>query len=90
MATTTILTDTLENSSRSVNAVATEASERSQIFVADEQRAVIALSLDADARHQALVERVAPDFTLPDLGGTARSFSEWGGTKRLLFAWSSW
>ena len=44
----------------------------------------------ADERHRALYDRIAPDFTLPDLDGTPRSLSDWAGRKRLLVAFASW
>ena len=31
-----------------------------------------------------------PSFTLPDLAGTARDFSEWDGSHRLLNFWATW
>lgn len=87
---TTILRDSVASTSETIDQITAAAVAESRLVVADEGRDVIAVSLDAAARRQALEELVAPDFTLPDLDGTPRSFSEWGGTKRLLFAWSSW
>jgi len=31
-----------------------------------------------------------PEFTLPDIKGTARSFSEWRGKNRLVNFWATW
>jgi len=89
MTTITVLTDRAEQRPGTVSDVL-DADGDNRIAVVDERRGVVALSLDAEARRQALVDRIAPDFTLPDIAGTERSFHEWGGTKRLIFAWSSW
>jgi len=32
----------------------------------------------------------APDFTLPDMNGKARSLSDFRGKKVLLLTWASW
>ncbi|MDH3706842.1 MAG: peroxiredoxin family protein [Acidimicrobiia bacterium] len=58
--------------------------------VVDADGAVVALSLDAEGRRQALSGHRAPDFTLPDLDGRPRSLEEWHGRRRMLFAFSSW
>ncbi|MGI9601796.1 MAG: hypothetical protein ACR2QE_07920 [Acidimicrobiales bacterium] len=58
--------------------------------VTDADGAVIAVSLDAEARSRALDDLVAPPFTLPDLDGNLRSLEEWRGRRRMLFAFSSW
>ena len=31
-----------------------------------------------------------PEFTLPDLEGSPRTFSEWSGSHRLLNFWATW
>ena len=31
-----------------------------------------------------------PEFTLPDISGTARDFSEWQGKHRLINFWATW
>jgi hypothetical protein len=41
-------------------------------------------------RNQALRDKVAPNFTLPDLDGADRALSDYAGKKRLLVAFSSW
>ncbi len=41
-------------------------------------------------RAQALRSLLAPDFTLPDLGGRLHSLAGQRGTKVLLAAWASW
>jgi hypothetical protein len=59
------------------------------------------LAVDADARAaflgssaaeraRALASLVAPDFTLPDLGGRPHALSSYRGRKVLLVAWASW
>ena len=37
-----------------------------------------------------IVEVARPEFTLPDLDGTVRDFSEWNGKHRLLNFWATW
>ncbi len=59
------------------------------ILVTDDD-ALVVLGEPRDARQQALVGHVAPDFTLPDLDGALHSLDEWTGRKRILFAFSSW
>jgi len=56
----------------------------------DVDAGILAVALPAVSRRGALVDQVAPDFTLPDLDGTLRSLSDWAGTKRLLVTFSSW
>lgn len=58
--------------------------------VSDADTGVIALSLDAEARRQAIDGMTAPAFTLPDLDGNLHESSEWHGRRRMLFAFSSW
>jgi peroxiredoxin len=43
-----------------------------------------------DQRRSALVNLQAPDFTLPDLAGTAHSLSAQHGKKVVLALWASW
>lgn len=45
--------------------------------------------LRSDQR-QGLSSLEAPDFTLPDLNGTAHSLSDFRGKKVLLLTWASW
>ena len=37
-----------------------------------------------------IVEVPRPEFSLPDLDGTVRDFSEWNGKHRLLNFWATW
>ena len=56
----------------------------------DEPSGVVAAGAPRDARRSALNDLKAPDFTLPDLDGTAHSLSDHRSKKRLLVAFSSW
>ena len=58
--------------------------------VVDEDAGVVAIALPSEERRQALQDRHAPSFTLPDLDGNPHSLDEWSGKKKLLFAWASW
>lgn len=51
---------------------------------------VWALGEAADSRAASLRSLQAPDFTLPDLNGTAHSLSDYRGKKVLLATWASW
>jgi AhpC/TSA family len=44
----------------------------------------------AEFRSAALRSLQAPDFTLPDLAGTAHSLSDYRGRKVFLASWASW
>lgn len=55
----------------------------------DEAAGVLAISTTGVQRSVARTG-TAPDFVLPDLDGNEHRFSDWTGTKRLLFAFSSW
>lgn len=48
------------------------------------------LGTSARERAGALASLVAPDFTLPDLGGRPHSLAEQRGKKVLLVVWASW
>ena len=58
--------------------------------VIDPDAGLLAVGQPAADRFEALHGRRAPDFTLPDLTGSPRSFSDWAGRKRLLVAFASW
>lgn len=58
--------------------------------VVDEGSGVTAIGAPREARRGALDDLRAPDFTLPDLDGTAHSLSDHRSKKRLLVAFSSW
>ena len=55
---------------------------------ADERAAYLGVS--AGERARALRSLVAPDFTLPDLGGRPHRLSDHRGKKILLVAYASW
>jgi hypothetical protein len=48
------------------------------------------LGVSAGERQRALKSLVAPDFTLPDLGGRPHRLSDHRGKKVLLVAYASW
>ncbi len=58
--------------------------------VIDLPAGILAVSLPAEQRRQALRDLRAPDFELRDLDGRRHSLSAWRGTKRLLVTFSSW
>jgi len=58
--------------------------------IASDQRDVWALGAPADERNGALEGLEAPDFTLPDVNGVARSLSQLRGKKVFLATWASW
>jgi hypothetical protein len=58
--------------------------------VAAENGEVWALGAPADERNAALEGLGAPDFTLPDVDGTARTLSQLRGKKVFLATWASW
>ena len=51
---------------------------------------LVALSVPASVRSDALKGRRAPDFVLPDLNGEDHSLEQFAGRKRLLVAFASW
>jgi len=56
----------------------------------DPDSSIVAVSVPAQSRHQALVGRQAADFTLPDLDGNLHSLNEYAGQRRLLVAFATW
>jgi peroxiredoxin len=58
--------------------------------VIDVAAGLMAMSLPAELRRQALADLRAPAFELPDLDGKPRHLDEWRGLKRLLVTFSSW
>jgi hypothetical protein len=58
--------------------------------VASDARDVWALGAPAEERNAALDGLEAPDFTLPDIDGVARTLSQLRGKKVFLATWASW
>ncbi len=58
--------------------------------VHDAESGLVAVGAPRDQRRGALHDLQAPDFTLPDLDGTAHSLSDHCSKKKLLVAFSSW
>jgi len=58
--------------------------------VVDLPAGIVAVSLPAELRRQALRDQRAPDFELRDLDGRWHTLTEWQGRKRLLVTFSSW
>ena len=56
----------------------------------DEANGIVAIGQPSNVRADALTQRIAPNFSLPDISGVDRSLSDWAGKKRLLVAFSSW
>ena len=56
----------------------------------DEAAGIVAIGQPYNVRSDALTQRIAPDFSLPDISGVDRALSDWAGKKRLLVAFSSW
>ena len=56
----------------------------------DEAAGIVAIGQPYNVRSHALTQRIAPDFSLPDISGVDRALSDWAGKKRLLVAFSSW
>jgi peroxiredoxin len=58
--------------------------------VVDADAGVVAVGAARADRQRALVDRLAPAFTLPDLDGTPRSLAELQGRATVLVTFSSW
>ena len=76
-----------ENSSLSLKDAATLAGQPS---LSTPEAGIITIGQPNDIRSKALKDRIAPDFTLPNISGTDEALSDWTGKKRLLVAFSSW
>ncbi len=70
--------------------VAAVAAALGRPLVADPEAAIVAIGADDHQRQRALDGLVAPDFSLPDLNGTAHDLDEWQGKKKLLVTFASW
>jgi peroxiredoxin len=58
--------------------------------VADGDAGVVAVGASRQSRRRALVDRVAPGFTLPDLDGKPHTLAELQGRATVLVTFSSW
>ena len=58
--------------------------------VIDVDAGLVAMSLPAELRRQALVDLRAPAFELPDVGENLHRLDDWLGMKKLLVTFSSW
>ena len=56
----------------------------------DGESGLAAVGADRGRRRSALIDLVAPDFSLPDLDGGLTALSDHRSKKRLLVAFSSW
>jgi hypothetical protein len=56
----------------------------------DDEAGLVALGAERGQRRGALLERRAPDFSLPDIDGTWHALSDHRSKKKLLVAFSSW
>jgi hypothetical protein len=72
-----------------IDLVAT-ASRLGHATLVDAEAAVVVVGVSAERRRGAVDALELPEFTLPDLDGTAHSSHEWSRRKRLLVAFSSW
>ena len=69
-------------------AAAAEAVGRAALV--DEASGSVVIGRPSSLRQQALRDRQAPEFVLPDLDGVDRALSDLAGKKRLLVAFASW
>jgi len=70
--------------------IATAAAILDRPVVVDADAAVVAIGVPRGDRRQAMINRTAPAFTLPDLDGTARSLDDLRGDTTVLVTFSSW
>lgn len=56
----------------------------------DDTAGLVAIGAERAQRRGALLDRKAPDFSLPDLDGTWHALSDHRSKKKLLVAFSSW
>lgn len=58
--------------------------------VVDAVAGIVAIGERSAERRGPIEAGLAPDFTLPEIGGGAFTFSSLGRRKKLLLAWASW
>jgi len=58
--------------------------------IVDDVSGIAAIGAPRELRRRALDDLRAPDFTLPDVDGTAHALSDHRSKKRLLVAFSTW
>lgn len=61
-----------------------------RLAVVDAPAGIAVIALAKELRREALEERHAPAFTLPDLDGVEHDLGQWSGKKKLLVTFASW
>lgn len=61
-----------------------------RLAVVDAPAGIAVIALAKELRREALEERRAPTFTLPDLDGVEHGLEEWSGKKKLLVTFATW